>query len=88
MGKTCLNRLIGICENATNGQGCRIDYDTTHHPNNYDCPKYHEVTLLERTTVKVTLMEKVYMKIGELFGKDGKSSSRILEKRAKELERV
>lgn len=47
MGKTCLNRLIGRCENIINGGRCQRDYDITHHPNNYDCRKYHEVNLLE-----------------------------------------
>lgn len=34
---TCLNRMLGKCPN------CERDYDTTHHPNNLDCPKYKSV---------------------------------------------
>lgn len=40
--KTCLNRLIGRCEKI-----CEMDYDTTHHPNNYDCKDYKEVNFFE-----------------------------------------
>jgi hypothetical protein len=40
--KTCLNRLIGKCEN-----GCKRDYDTNHHPNNYDCVNYQESVVME-----------------------------------------
>jgi hypothetical protein len=32
--------MIGQCNN------CTPDYDTTHHPNNLDCPRYREVPLL------------------------------------------
>jgi hypothetical protein len=46
MGKTCLNRLIGRCENINRGRECKKDYDTAHHPNNYDCPNYHEANML------------------------------------------
>ena len=40
--KTCLNRLIGKCKNR-----CQRDYDTNHHPNNYDCANYQEVNVIE-----------------------------------------
>jgi hypothetical protein len=83
MVKTCLNRLIGGCKNI-----CQSDYDISHHPNNYDCKDYHEIPILEFTVVKVSLWEKVYMEIGKIFGKDGELSKKILEQKAKELERV
>lgn len=35
--KTCLNRFLGKCP------GCERDYDTSHYPNNYDCPDYKEI---------------------------------------------
>ena len=65
MGKTCLNRLIGRCEDTNRGGECKKDYDTAHHPNNYDCPNYHEATIIERT-----------------FGRNGRLSYRILEKKS------
>ena len=36
----CLNRLIGKCSN------CTPDYDSNHHPNNYDCPGYRPTGLI------------------------------------------
>lgn len=36
---TCENRFLGKCKN------CQPDYDTSHHPNNYDCPFYKEMKL-------------------------------------------
>ncbi len=44
--KTCLNRLLGRCQN------CTEDYDTTHHPNNYDCPWYKEVKILTHEIIE------------------------------------
>jgi len=38
--KTCLNRFLGICKH------CRLDYDERHHPNNLDCPRYRELSLI------------------------------------------
>lgn len=38
--KTCLNRFLGRCEK------CTRDYDPGHHPNNLDCPNYHEIEVL------------------------------------------
>jgi len=38
--KTCLNRLLKRCKK------CKRDYDTKHHPNNLDCPNYHEINIL------------------------------------------
>ncbi len=85
--KTCLNRLIGRCKNK-----CLRDYDTNHHPNNYDCSKYHEITMLEFTVVKVNLAERVYIKINEIIGKisgrDGELSRKILEEKARETEKI
>jgi hypothetical protein len=46
MGKTCLNRLIGRCKNTNGKEECKRDYDTTHHPNNYDCKDYQEVSMI------------------------------------------
>jgi hypothetical protein len=51
--KTCLNRLIGRCENR-----CQRDYNATHHPNNYDCVNYREVNVLEFTASKKILEQK------------------------------
>lgn len=45
--RTCLNRLIGRCTN-----GCKEDYDTNHHPNNYDCVNYQEANIMEFTVKK------------------------------------
>lgn len=84
----CLNRLIKTCEVIRGGGVCERDYDPSHHPNNYDCPNYHEIPLLEFTAVRVSLMEKIYMKIGEIFGKDGELSKKIFEQKARELERL
>jgi len=39
MGRNCLNRFLGKCPK------CAEDYDTTHHPNNLDCPDYHEINI-------------------------------------------
>ena len=36
----CLHRVIGNCKD------CIRDFDTSHHPNNYDCPKYREVRIV------------------------------------------
>ena len=44
--KTCLNRLIGRCEHMNGREGCKSDYDTTHHPNNYDCKDYQEANMI------------------------------------------
>ena len=38
--KTCLNRFLGKCK------GCSRDYNSNHHPNNLDCPKYKEIGVL------------------------------------------
>lgn len=38
---TCFNRYSGICKN------CTEDYDTAHHPNNYDCKRYLEMPVYE-----------------------------------------
>jgi len=38
--KTCLNNFLKRCEN------CQRDYDTNHHPNNYDCPNYQETEVM------------------------------------------
>ncbi|MCX6746734.1 MAG: hypothetical protein NTU63_01205 [Candidatus Pacearchaeota archaeon] len=80
--KTCLYRFLGECKD------CKPDYSSLHHPNNFDCPKHHEISFLEFNVVKVSLMEKVYIEIGEIFGKDGKLSKKILEQKVKELEKV
>ncbi len=85
--KTCLNRLIGICEIINNGGECKQDYDTSHHPNNYDCVNYQEANVLEFHVVKVSLFERMYMKIGRIFGKDGEVNKKALEQKAKELEK-
>ena len=37
--KTCLHRILGHCPN------CQEDVDTSHHPNNLECPMYHPVSL-------------------------------------------
>lgn len=39
--KTCLYRFLKECKN------CSPDYNLSHHPNNYDCPRYHEINILE-----------------------------------------
>ena len=36
---TCLNRMIGNCFD------CKKDYNPKHHPNNRDCPNYHEIKI-------------------------------------------
>lgn len=36
----CLHRKVGDCRH------CTADYDTTHHPNNFDCSKYSQVTFI------------------------------------------
>lgn len=36
--KTCLHRLFGDCPD------CERNYDDNKHPNNYDCPRYYEVS--------------------------------------------
>ena len=30
----CLNKFLGYCKH------CSYDVDTSHHPNNFDCPKF------------------------------------------------
>ena len=60
--KTCLNRLIGICENL-----CQRDYDTNHHPNNYDCKDYTEINLLTFEVQDKTMTE--LDSIGKLLDK-------------------
>ena len=40
--ETCLNRLLRRCEEEI----CKRDYNSDHHPNNYDCPKYHETNII------------------------------------------
>jgi hypothetical protein len=37
--RTCLNRFLGICKH------CKEDY-SEHHPNNEDCPRYRELSLI------------------------------------------
>jgi len=49
--RTCLNRLIGRCTN-----GCKEDYDTNHHPNNYDCVNYQEANIMEFTVKKMNII--------------------------------
>ena len=82
----CLNRLIGRCEIILNGGECKRDYEN-HYANNCDCPNYQKAHFLEFTVVKVSLMERMYMNIGKIFGKDGELSKKILEQKAKELEK-
>jgi len=43
--KTCLNRFLGRCKT------CKVDYDPTHYPNNYNCKNYYEISVF-RTEVK------------------------------------
>ena len=50
--KTCLYRFLGNCKN------CKEDYDPRHKPNNYDCPRYHEIQILT-FEVKKSLEKKV-----------------------------
>ena len=38
--KTCLNRFLGNCKE------CIRDYDPKHHPNNLDCPRYYEISIV------------------------------------------
>lgn len=38
--KTCVNRFLRLCED------CTEDYNTDHHPNNTDCPRYKEIELI------------------------------------------
>lgn len=33
----CLHRFLGECPK------CVPDYDTSHHPNNYDCPRFYKI---------------------------------------------
>ena len=35
----CINRMTGRCPD------CKRDYNTTHHPNNLDCPNYKPIVL-------------------------------------------
>jgi len=35
----CFNQFLGNCLK------CTRDLDTTHHPNNYDCPRYKPIYL-------------------------------------------
>ena len=37
--RMCLNYFLGFCKN------CVEDRDPTHHPNNFDCPRYKEIAL-------------------------------------------
>jgi hypothetical protein len=38
---TCLNRFLGRCTE------CSEDYNTNHHPNNYDCKNYKPTKYFE-----------------------------------------
>jgi len=51
----CLNLLLGLCPN------CKDDTDITHHPNNYDCPrfKFAVVYVLEVTDESMVLQKEV-----------------------------
>ena len=35
----CLHKFLGECPN------CVPDLDKEHHPNNYDCPKFKEISM-------------------------------------------
>lgn len=54
--KTCLYRTLGECI------GCKEDYNPYNHPNNYDCPKYHEINMLEFNVMeRESLMYKIHL---------------------------
>lgn len=36
----CLYRLIGRCKH------CIVDEDTSHHPNNFDCPNFKAIGVI------------------------------------------
>ena len=36
----CKNKLLGLCKD------CIIDFDTSHHPNNFDCLNYDAVGII------------------------------------------
>lgn len=38
--KLCVNQFLRNCE-------CTIDRNIDHHPNNFDCPRYKEMTVWE-----------------------------------------
>jgi len=48
----CLYRLIGRCKN------CTIDEDTSHHPNNYDCPNFKPIGIFGVKISQETRTEK------------------------------
>jgi len=52
--KVCLYRgkAFGKCKE------CQRDYDTNHHPNNYDCRDYVEINLLTFNVKDKTLEDK------------------------------
>ena len=49
--KTCLNRFLGRCD-------CDRDYNTEHHPNNYDGPNYYEIDIHTFTVEKNKELKK------------------------------
>lgn len=36
----CLNHFLGLCPK------CTVDVDKTHHPNNYDCPRFKPLAIM------------------------------------------
>lgn len=56
----CLYRMIGQCKN------CLPDYDKTHHPNNYDCPRFHPIGLMNIKTLPDIIEEIEYARFKKL----------------------
>ena len=42
----CVNKFIGLCPK------CEEDTDTTHYPNNFDCPRYKAMTLFRACVIQ------------------------------------
>jgi len=52
----CLYRMIGQCKN------CTPDYDRSHHPNNYDCPKFHALGVMNVRGLPELVEEEEYLR--------------------------
>lgn len=53
----CLYRVIRQCPN------CTEDFDQSHHPNNYDCPKFHPIGTMTVRGLPEIVEEEEYSRV-------------------------
>ena len=76
--RTCLNRKNRVCQ--IYGRRCEKDYDTNHHPNNYDCTGYLEANVVEFEVKETKKPENCFRKFFSEMSNPNSATGKLLKK--------